>query len=1027
MYENEEKEVSLVDLVDVEFLQELQDAFAKASNVASIMVDHQGPITKPSNFTEFCIKYTRGSSLGYKRCNECDITLGKQAALRKEPVIYNCHSGLTDFAVPIVVNGKHIASILGGQVLTTEPDEEHFRRIAKELSINEDEYIEALRKIKIVPMENVIASANLLYFVANTISEVSLKNLKLLENNMRQGLYKRITEKIRSSLDIDETLTFICEEVAKLFNVQRATITQFPDSEDYGKYTIRSEYRSNNDIKGLMTDKYLAIKVASYWGHSLLFEDRVLSFDNIQESDTPDFFREYYTSLGIKSMIGFPIKMGNKKWGSLVLSEYKKYRSWSEEERNLLETISDQIYIAINQAELYNALKLNTAKQNAILNNMPFMAWLKDASGKLVAVNDAFAKMCKTSIDNVIGKTDFDFFPKEHAASYQKEDKNVMESRQTISIEELIVGEDGAKWNETFKSPVIDDNGQVIGTVGIARDITEKKEADLELFNKQQQIIKAAEGERLIGSIIAKSISTFDVTEVIKSITTETGKVFKANRCFFAEYDSETNSYVHIKSAAEYLSSDAISSHDSVPYSKNETDIFIELLKKKEVRSVDDLRILNLPETTKAMLNKLSVKSYLIAPIYYGETLYGAIILHYTDDYKKFSQDDIDLIKAVATQSAIIIHQTQLYSEIETNEKYTRTLLNSIKDGIIAVNEHFIIESCNPAVENIWGYPVAELVGKKLDSILVFEITNKKNRYSDLAKITKGLRSDGTNFPVEIDVSEIVFDSKKVKLLVIRDITERVKMEKMKSEFVSTVSHELRTPLTSIKGSLGLIKSGMLGALPDKVSELVNIANNNCNRLANLINDILDLEKIKAGKMEFDYQEIEINEFIDQAIVLNEPYAQEFGMKLKFVKQIETAYVKADRSRLLQVITNLISNAVKFSRPGEEVTITSELKKNIVKVSFKDRGIGIPENAKHKIFTSFSQVDSSDTRSKGGTGLGLSICKLIMEKMGGEINFISTEGKGSTFYVKLALVEKGSFVKPDKEALLDLSDEDGQW
>ena len=151
---DDEKKLNLSDLIDIKFLQELQDTFAKTMNVASLTIDNNGPITKPSNFTEFCGKYIRASKLGAKRCNECDIEGGKLAMEKMEPLIYTCHTGLTHFAVPIIVEGKHIASILGGQFSLEAPNEERFKEVAKELGIKEEkEYIEALRKIKIIPKE----------------------------------------------------------------------------------------------------------------------------------------------------------------------------------------------------------------------------------------------------------------------------------------------------------------------------------------------------------------------------------------------------------------------------------------------------------------------------------------------------------------------------------------------------------------------------------------------------------------------------------------------------------------------------------------------------------------------------------------------------------------------------------------------------------------------------------------------------------------------------------------------------------
>ena len=227
-----EKKLKLTDYIDIEFLQEFQDFFAQTMGVASIAVDEVGPITKPSNFTDFCIKYTRESAEGYKRCNTCDIKWGKLAASSGKPVIYKCHTGLTDFAVPIMVGRKHVASILGGQVLTEPPNEEHFRELARELGINEDEYLEAVRKIKVVPSKTVEAAANFLFLVANAISKISHRNFELLEKNKREKLYSHLTEVIRSSLDFSETKQKIVDIIGETLDADRCFVMDYDKVND---------------------------------------------------------------------------------------------------------------------------------------------------------------------------------------------------------------------------------------------------------------------------------------------------------------------------------------------------------------------------------------------------------------------------------------------------------------------------------------------------------------------------------------------------------------------------------------------------------------------------------------------------------------------------------------------------------------------------------------------------------------------------------------------------------------------------
>ncbi len=233
------------------------------------------------------------------------------------------------------------------------------------------------------------------------------------------------------------------------------------------------------------------------------------------------------------------------------------------------------------------------------------------------------------------------------------------------------------------------------------------------------------------------------------------------------------------------------------------------------------------------------------------------------------------------------------------------------------------------------------------------------------------------------------------------EIAERKKAENVKQEFTSTVSHELRTPLTSIKGSLGLIRSGAAGVLPDKVQSMVDIAYANCDRLVMLINDILDIEKITAGKMGLRMQQTKVVRLVEEAIKANKGYGDEHGVTFITTEMDEQVFVYGDADRLMQVLSKLMSNAVKFSPQGAQVELSVVRDGDSTHISVKDSGIGIPEEFRERIFGKFSQVDSSDTKSKGGTGLGLCISKAIVEQHGGTIGFDSEMGVGSTFFFTL--------------------------
>jgi len=234
------------------------------------------------------------------------------------------------------------------------------------------------------------------------------------------------------------------------------------------------------------------------------------------------------------------------------------------------------------------------------------------------------------------------------------------------------------------------------------------------------------------------------------------------------------------------------------------------------------------------------------------------------------------------------------------------------------------------------------------------------------------------------------------------DLTEQKQVEAMKNEFVSTVSHELRTPLTSISGALGIVNSGSLGAVPEPMQKMLEIAHTNSLRLNHLINDLLDMEKLAAGKMTFDIRVQRVDVLVSDAIAANQGYADKHQVTLQCAPSNEY-WANVDGIRLHQVLSNFLSNAIKFSPPAGLVKVTLERSAGRLRISVSDQGEGIPASFQPMIFSKFAQADSADNRQKPGTGLGLAISRDLMEKMGGEVGFHSEPGQGATFWLELPL------------------------
>ena len=353
--------------------------------------------------------------------------------------------------------------------------------------------------------------------------------------------------------------------------------------------------------------------------------------------------------------------------------------------------------------------------------------------------------------------------------------------------------------------------------------------------------------------------------------------------------------------------------------------------------------------------------------------------------------------------------------QIKESEKRIRTMMNSIVDGVVTVNSESIIEDCNPAFANIFGYERDELIGLSLTSVIPTQY--REPHLSSLEDAVQtgdsvlfdktlerfGLHKSGETIPLEVAVSQSRASGRVLFFGIVRDISERKKMEKLKNDFVSTVNHELRTPLTSVYGSLDLLQKLAKDQLDERCQRLVTLAHQGCGRLSSLVNDILDLEKIAAGKMEYLMEDVQLEPLIDDIVERHEALADRFGVTFKIEHAETDTLVNLDASRFNQALVNLMSNAAKFSPMEGEVVIRSELiETGKIRVSVQDHGPGIPAGFRDRIFERFAQADRKATqKNASGSGLGLNITKSIIEAFGGEVDFETAEGEGTTFYMDL--------------------------
>jgi PAS domain S-box-containing protein len=357
----------------------------------------------------------------------------------------------------------------------------------------------------------------------------------------------------------------------------------------------------------------------------------------------------------------------------------------------------------------------------------------------------------------------------------------------------------------------------------------------------------------------------------------------------------------------------------------------------------------------------------------------------------------------------------QAFDRVRANEQRIQTIIEAAQDPFIGVDLEGRVTDWSTQAEVVFGWTREDVIGRKLGETLLparfsgvlqeaLEAFHATGSAEILNRPIERVMVDrfGREFPVEVKIGLVNTGDQRFFAAFVHDISQRKEVERMKDEFISTVSHELRTPLTAIYGSLNLLTSGMAGELPPDAHQLLAISHDSTERLIRLINDMLDLEKIASGKIEYRMQQQPLRALVEQAVRDTRPYAENLGVEFRLVGDAD-ARVLADADRIVQVCVNLLSNAAKFSPRGGSVEVEVRVEDGHACVGVTDHGAGVPPEFRDRMFQRFAQADASDRRTRGGTGLGLAICRSIVEAHGGEIGFTSEPDVRTEFYFRIPL------------------------
>lgn len=581
-----------------------------------------------------------------------------------------------------------------------------------------------------------------------------------------------------------------------------------------------------------------------------------------------------------------------------------------------------------------------------------------------------------------------------------------------------------------------------------------------EIENIKNEFTNSISGQKVISDLGIKLTSANNIKEISETILDCALVLTKTPAGSISLYNEKENTLnlIYSKGFSPEFS-------EVKKYSVRKGGMNEYILEQKEPIVINN--IFNRPAFNNPKMLKEKVGSLIALGLFCEEKIVGIL---YVDDFvpREFQPEQIALLSLLAVQAAFGIEKIKLLTQLEKKNlelskttEYMKAVLHNSADMVITTDSKANIVEFNPAGERMLGYKKEEIYGTSVEKFYRHaeerrkiieklrekeQISNyetklwtKKGKLLDISLSLSQLKDNKGNVMGTVGISKDISKQKQLEKKLRESnkkleqkIKEVQKIEQMKSDFLSIVSHELRTPLTSILGfakmiqrrfakdvipSLNISETKMAGSV-DKIQENLKIITSEGERLARLINNVLDLAKIEAGKMEWKVEPSKIEEICKTAINAVSSLADHKKLNIKFLPDENLPLVNVDGDRLTQVVTNLFSNAIKFTNTGSVTCVVKNLK-DTLEIRIKDSGIGIKPEDIGKLFEKFKQVGEGDTVSDKpkGTGLGLTICKEIIEALGGKIWVESEYGKGSSFIFTLPAVIETALSKSKDESL----------
>ena len=913
--------------------------------------------------------------------------------------------------------------------------------------------------------------------------------MALSEQEINQ-LLATVSFRIRQSLDVTEILQTAVDEVRQLLQCDRTLIYRFqPDWS--GKVAFESIGAPQWSLVGdVVRDPCFENNWVEHYQHG-----KATVHDDVSTAEINQCHRELLQHFAVRANLVAPILLPHQDsnselpylWGLIIAHQCDRPRQWQDAAVNLFQQLANQIAIAIQQAELLQLTQQELQQKKiaerqtreaqkflqTVIERLPIAVYVKDAThknfGKLKLWNKVTEGIFGLQAADILGKTVYDRFSLGQAQNWLKQDLETVETQQVLDVpEETVISLNGnTKIIHKIKVPLYNEFEQPDNLLCIAEDITNRKQAELELKRKSEELTAFSNNLKQLHRLNA---TNYQSSKQLYQDYLKTGcQMFQGSIGIVGIVEAD-----HLIVSA--IESDVASLRPQMRFALAETHCWAAVNEQRTITYQNTSK--NSSSSNYYLDRKLNLESYIGTPIYLDGSVYGVLSFASIQARQEpFSDREKETIEMMAQSigkyiSADRIEQkrqeaetllTQAKKELELrvfqrtaeleianhrlqeelqereqtqsalqasqdslqeSERRWRGLLENVRLLVVGLDKVGKVDYVNPYFLELTGYSRQQVIqqdwfanfvavsdrqeSRKIHHLLVYN-HNVSHQFHHKTILTRA----GEKKTIAWNSAQLRdMQGHPIGMMCIgEDVTERQAIEKMKDEFISVVSHELRTPLTSVRGALGLLNSGVLAQQPAKQTRVISIATESTEHLVRLVNDILELEKLESGKTHLIIEPIELEPLISQAIDRILLAAQK--SQIEIITNYVNCQFLADGDRILQVLINLLSNALKFSEPGSQVEISvvqdtvqdkpQDKAKSQLIFSIKDYGRGIPQDRLDSIFERFHQVDASDSRSLGGTGLGLAICRSIVEQHSGKIWVESVFSVGSTFYFSLPL------------------------